>query len=345
MSRATPERVARACLILSALVTLSACGSGSSESGDGGNGMPVDGANTVATPPASVPSDVTTPRFVALVELFEDRFESEVFAFAEAEFRVVSAETGRGFLALADDEGCVVPSVVADGDGSLTDEDGDRPDAGDGGSLLVSAGETVLLSGAAGTLVTLVRDLDGSPFYIPETELAGPWPADVTLDVPGDIFPAGSGVRMPTAPPPVGRGAGLSSPRPGETVTADTVFRWTATGVPSLRFAFEVLSPDGPFEVYCVVDDDGEYAFSPEERARLGDGFAMTADELFARWVRVALHRERDVLVIGTHELVEEDEAVFDPDGPIDPETGPDMDPGTDDPTDPGGRGADALAR
>ena len=164
----------------------------------------------------------------------------------------------------------------------------------------IGAGDSVLLSSAAGTWI----ELQGRPsdqFYTrPSADAAptGPVPSGLVADITGDEFPAFRGAALPDVEPLVGLAyAG------GDTVSRDTRFTWTpsaATGTDT-RVRIETASAASFFEedgvsVSCLVPDTGEFVFSPDARAALGGDFAGEAPD----FSRVAFDsvREGDALLV-----------------------------------------------
>ena len=167
------------------------------------------------------------------------------------------------------------------------------------GREAIGAGDSVLLSSAAGTWT----ELQGRPsdqFYTrPSADAAptGPVPSGLVADVTGGEFPAFPGAALPDVEPLAGLAYG------GDTVSRDTRFTWTpgtATGADT-RVRIETASTASFFDengvsVSCLVPDTGEFVFPPNARAALGGDFSGEAPD----FSRVAFDsvREGDALLV-----------------------------------------------
>ena len=146
----------------------------------------------------------------------------------------------------------------------------------------VGAGETLSLTSGGGTWAELqpAGAIGGVSFYAPTAMLpAGPVPEDLSLDVPGDEFPAFAGAALPDVTPLIG----FTDDSDGA-IGADTRFAWQAGSDPDAKVRLSTGSnffsdPGTAVRVSCTVPDTGEFAFDADTRAALGDGFAgdMTA--------------------------------------------------------------------
>ena len=174
----------------------------------------------------------------------------------------------------------------------------------------IGAGETIALSSGAGAWAELQPGgaIGGVSFYgtAPGTDLpTGPVPADLSVDVPGDDFPAFAGVALADAAPLVG-----FRPGPDGTIDPGTRFSWEPSGDPDARVRIVsattagFFADDGGITVACTVPDTGEFAFDDETRAALGEDFEGTAPA--ASRIAIATATEGDALLI----LVRESEAV-----------------------------------
>lgn len=195
------------------------------------------------------------------------------------------------------------------------------PDAGDPDFDFdfesLSAGETITFTSPAGTWLTLPRqEAFGFVAYGSEDGLPQPVPSGLTLDIPGDAFPAFANVRVPDVVP-------LRGAMPVDAVTPDTTFRWeSGGGDPSVYVRIDVVSgglgflPGGlPPEVLdslpedfpglgdgslttldCVVRDDGEFALPSATRAELGADFSGSAT--FTRLGTTAVQRGDTLLLV-----------------------------------------------
>lgn len=138
---------------------------------------------------------------------------------------------------------------------------------------LVSAGEVLNLSSQAGSYLDLQRQTQaGIQFYGDDQgAITGSLPSQLTLDIPGDTFPAFSNISFPTVEPLV-----IITPILGETITANTGFSWTPGTNPDAHIlisATEFSASGEGVTIECLVRDNGVYAFSPEIKTELGDDF------------------------------------------------------------------------
>jgi len=139
---------------------------------------------------------------------------------------------------------------------------------------LISGGENVILTSDAGTYATLNRVDGESPFYRTDVTLIGDVPPNLSLDIPGDEFPAFSNVEIGDV-----TDYRVLSPVEGQTVTPDTEFSWIANNVP--RSVIEIYVGgtgvnNESIAIGCTVVDDGSFNFPASIRAAMGTNF--TAD-------------------------------------------------------------------
>ena len=146
---------------------------------------------------------------------------------------------------------------------------------------LVSAGEVIPLTSAAGSYIQLTRESAfGFLFYSPEPEtVPGPIPSQLTLDIPGDIFPAFANVSMPVVEPLT-----VTSPTQGQPITPTTNFSWTAGSNPNAYISISATAFNATGEttfVDCEAADDGEFSFPAQTQSEMGAAFtSITADYL-----------------------------------------------------------------
>lgn len=142
----------------------------------------------------------------------------------------------------------------------------------------ISAGQTLTFTSPAGTYATLARQTATNPFdggtlllyELPGDALAGMPPAGLTLDIPGDVFPAFSRVAVPDMPAPLTD----FSPPIGDSASANTAFSWTPSSVAgalvSLGLNSDVESID------CLLVDDGRFTLPDSVTAQLTGTFNGT---------------------------------------------------------------------
>ena len=110
----------------------------------------------------------------------------------------------------------------------------------------ISAGENVIFSGDAGTVLTVARSDVPVPTYggVRGGRVVEGLPPDLVLDVPGDLFPTARDVTLPSTPPPfVSLFFESSEGAPTRAITVDTVFGWRPSGIPGVRLSFEIAAP------------------------------------------------------------------------------------------------------
>ena len=145
----------------------------------------------------------------------------------------------------------------------------------------ISAGDTVVLSEAAGTYVTLSEQGVGDlVFYGTDSTTSlptGSVPEPLQAFVTGDEFPAFSGIDFPASTTLTGVDFGDSG-----NVTINTQFSWVApadageSGASFIRISSSALGGffiDNSLRVSCLVRDDGSFSFPAEVQAALGDEY------------------------------------------------------------------------
>lgn len=142
----------------------------------------------------------------------------------------------------------------------------------------ISAGESLVVSSPAGTLLTLQVDPEDETLrYLPlgELTLPSPLPSALTLDIPGDVFPMFANLAIPDVQPMTGFASSS-----GETITTNSVFTWDPGNNPEafVHISFATTDEVAMLEtnVFCDVVDDGEFGFPLETQAELGVDFAAT---------------------------------------------------------------------
>jgi len=167
----------------------------------------------------------------------------------------------------------------------------------------VSAGNALMFTSEAGTWLTLpLIDIPGFKGYRPESRpLPTPFPSDLTLDIPGETFPAFAAV-------PLGDVAPLSIQVPGgdDDVAASTGFSWESAGDAQantrveIELEFDDQGTDGEdIEVLCSATDDGEFSLPQSVLDQLPAGAAGSLD---MERVTVEQRRDGDALLVTRHE-------------------------------------------
>lgn len=146
----------------------------------------------------------------------------------------------------------------------------------------VSAGETMTLTSPMGTYATLERQTLNIPslgtviaYTTPMGDaLPGLPPSGLTIDIPGDVFPAFSNVAVPDLP------ASLVdfSPPLFSAVDESTVFSWTPSGVAGAGVTLELVSDTE--SISCLLVDDGNFTLPASVTEQLSGPFAGTVDDL-----------------------------------------------------------------
>lgn len=136
---------------------------------------------------------------------------------------------------------------------------------------LVSAGGTFTLTSDAGIYATV--NYTDSRFKIAPY----PTPDNLTLDIPGQVFPAFNGITVPT----VIRVKNFE-PRYKQPLTADTPITWDSTGISGHSIylkVFDFFASDKVVDLYCRMADDGSFALPAEIvtalNSSLGAGFEL----------------------------------------------------------------------
>lgn len=165
---------------------------------------------------------------------------------------------------------------------------------------LVSAGETYTLNGTAGEYASIVRAdsrFEVAPYPIPEP---------LTLDIPGDVFPALTGISVPNTPLVTN-----FAPNTNAEVAAETPITWTPSGVPGhsvFMHIFAFPASERVVDLRCRMADDGSFSLgdSPEVVEALNDslgaGFTLTGLTLEHRAFTVVSQGDT-LIVVGKKHL------------------------------------------
>ena len=264
--------------------TLVACGSSSSDSSDADNGTATAGGTTAGTSGGGTTGSTggTTGgdaggdiSFLGFVSIDEDAGSNEVDATASF-VRFTSSVLANLLQASFEPEldECEVETV------QISDTPTDLPEIDiDVVPEIVSAGEVLPISSSAGTYIQLMRQtFSGFTFYTAEPEtVPGPIPAQLSIDIPGDVFPAVANLTLPVVETFV-----ISAPMAGQPITPSTTFSWTAGSNPGAFISISAasISSTGDFLIVdCEVADDGEFNFPAATQAAMGAEFvSATAD-------------------------------------------------------------------
>lgn len=146
----------------------------------------------------------------------------------------------------------------------------------------VSAGESITITGDAGTYATLQEQpAAGFLFYdLPNMAMLmdGPVPSQLAVDVPGSSeIPAIADAAVPDITTLTNAEFGG-----GDTISAGTQFTWDASDQPGAMIRLFSSTAGGFFledgvTVTCVTPDTGSFSFPASVRAQLGSDFTGSA--------------------------------------------------------------------
>jgi len=155
----------------------------------------------------------------------------------------------------------------------------------DGSVKFVSAGDSIVFTSSAGTFREVAQQTEeevifyARPRDVNFSDLPDEIPPlSMTLDVPGDVFPAVSNQIFPVTAP-----IELTSPTPLDEVNPTTTFTWVPGTNPDAVvtiFASNYgidLNPD--IGVVCVATDDGSFTIPASTQAELG------SDSIFSSYI------------------------------------------------------------
>lgn len=275
------SRIYALMLFFCVLLILSGCGSSGGgdddENSNDNNNNPVNDPNTNDSGSNQDPgtdsenpdsSENRTIRMVGMVGLVENDANSnsgtEITAFAsfleyEASFDVPEGASSP-FSAL-------VGTCEINNSGSDDFDDVPEIEPEDNTEFVqIDAGEAVKISSAGNDYLNLARfDVGGSAKFYGSEEISGPMSPDLTLDIPGAVFPAFSNVPMTTVTP-----VNLSSPTNGA-VRFDTTFTWQAGNNPDVLVFISASAFST--SVFCITTDSGSFEFPQDTQNELGTGF------------------------------------------------------------------------
>jgi len=137
----------------------------------------------------------------------------------------------------------------------------------------ISAGDSLVFTSDAGTYATISASQespelsDGIDYEI-DTPIAGAPPANLTLDIPGDTFPAFSSVTSPKVDAPE------FFNYPVNAISNDTTFTWEPSTNPNtqllLTFSTLPLNDMDRQIVQCTVADDGSFTIPSDFSTQIG---------------------------------------------------------------------------
>ena len=258
--RNSPAWPPTALVVLALSLVLGGCGDGD---GDDGSGPRTDERSALAVrlPAGAVSSELDSP-WLADIDLFQIAPRPDTTGDVTVE--LVRHEDSVDFDAHVESyerdlDVCFIRDIDVD-DGVEDGADGGQ--SGDG-KRNVSGGDVLTLSSAGGTWLDVPFSIVNAA-YEGDDVFPGPMPADLSLSLPGAVFPAVDALALPVPSVPE-----RLSPLVGEPITPASEYRWVSgDGAPgtSVRLSFRSYV-DGDFRgfpISCRVVDDGEFAL-PEE--------------------------------------------------------------------------------
>ena len=269
----------RTTLLLSAAVLQSACSSGSDDDNDPGSPNDGTAAEPVNDQPAVSVIDMAPAGEIThygAISVADDAGQASdlVGSFYRLESSV-SADFANGLLT-GESTFCNVQS-----DDTIDFEEisaGFVPSIPGVRGTAVSAGESLILTGPAGTYATLQEQpAAGFLFYdLPNMAMLmqGPVPDGLSVDVPGSSeIPAITAASVPAITTLTG-----ASPAADTGISAGTEFTWDASDDPTAMIRIFTGTAGGFFledgvTVTCVAPDSGSFSFPADTQALLGSDF------------------------------------------------------------------------
>ncbi|MFK7993064.1 MAG: hypothetical protein AB8B87_02940 [Granulosicoccus sp.] len=260
-------------LVLTTLIAVYGCSSGSDSSGSGPTTAPTIGENGEVRISNPTPELAGSFKYFGYFDLKSDDLEDSVDY--EANFLEMVETQPADVFANS------VPPAVDSCNLSITPTI--LTEAGvigfpEAQFQLVSAGDTLTLTSNEGTYADIDRSasrFDIAPYPIPEP---------LTLDIPGDVFPAITGAAVPD----VIVVEGLSPSGNSSIVNKDTVFTWTPSGVDGNSVyisTFDFPQTGKVVGLTCRMADDGEFSLpadiSSALQQSLGENFNLSGTRQF----------------------------------------------------------------
>jgi len=157
--------------------------------------------------------------------------------------------------------------------------------------MAISAGDAIIVSSPEGTFSTLTQEpVIGGIVYSTTADVTTPLPTGLTLDIPGDTFPAFANVAIPN----VNRIENFNVDILAETAE----FTWTASADPNSFLQIDIavdISPTETVFILCTVDDDGSFQVPAESIPEI-ESFTAATLEIVQRIV-FAITRSGDALL------------------------------------------------
>lgn len=138
----------------------------------------------------------------------------------------------------------------------------------------ISAGDSLNLSSSAGLYATLEKQ-ESFGFMLYNAQDLSDIPSALSLNIPGDVFPAFLSVSIPDI-----SGFAMTNPSKGATITPTTNFTWEASNVAGatiqINFSTIDLTTLKAVSVTCSAKDDGAFSIPAATQTELGSGFSAT---------------------------------------------------------------------
>ena len=286
------------CIVPGLFVLIAACGGGSSDSDsnseDASNEMPLSENPVEQEPDVPSPEDASNPPqpsdnpdidsgagFLQTGTVFfsQSLSQNELFisaSFAEFETRFNPETQGRPQLG----------ECFYFGPGSADFNSGQQEPSSPGFTP-ISAGEVIVVNSVNGTYVNLPRTTsEFGIFYSDPVDVPLPLPSpdNLTVDIPGDEFPAFQAVSVPVIPPLV-----VTQPESSGTLNAATVYQWVPGSSGQSVITLNLFAEDDNFSMLarCETEDDGEFTLPSDIQMSIGD-IEISGISSIARVARVA---------------------------------------------------------
>ncbi len=163
--------------------------------------------------------------------------------------------------------------------------------------VAISAGDTLVLTSPLGTFATMDKRVDEEFIIYSTTDSLDNIPAELTIDIPGDAFPAFSNVAIP-------EDTDITDLSVSEEALTDTSsFTWTPSGTSNTILAMELVY--GSTFISCEIVDDGSFTLPAEIVAQTGpltNGFVEFAVQVSENLVQsgnavMIVNREKEVVI------------------------------------------------
>lgn len=146
--------------------------------------------------------------------------------------------------------------------GELTAEEQEGNELFNAG-VLVSAGDALVLSSPLGTFATMEKRTDEGDIFYTSSDMLDNIPTEMTLDIPGDDFPAFANIAIPES-------VSIDDfAFAADVVTESSEYTWTSTGAADTTVLLDIMF--GSTLIECQVIDDGSFSLPAETVAQTGE--------------------------------------------------------------------------